>query len=170
MPWHPREPRGSRERELEEYFAARAAGMRRTAYVVVRDWHVAEDMVQATFVQLYVHWPRIRQETVDAFARRALVNQCLSHLRKHRKERLAADVPDVAVSAAEAPLDLVEALSLLPDRQRAIVALRFLDDQSVAETARALDIAVGTVKSQTARALATLRRHLPDLVLTEESS
>lgn len=158
-----------KETELEEYFVARAAGMRRTAYLVVRDWHVAEDMVQAAFVQLYVHWPKIRKESVDAYARRTLVNQCLSHLRKNRGERLTDSVPDRATEAGEQPLDLIEALALLPDRQRAIVALRFLDDQSVAATAQALDVAEGTVKSQTSRALETLRRHLPQLVLTEET-
>lgn len=157
------------EAELGEYFAARAVGMRRTAYLVVRDWHVAEDMVQATFVQLYRHWPRIRRDSVDAYARRALVNQCLSQLRRNRREHLTDDVPDRTPDPPEDHIDIGAALALLPARQRAIVALRFLDDLSVSATAQVLDVAEGTVKSQTARALETLRRHLPDLVLTEET-
>jgi RNA polymerase sigma-70 factor (sigma-E family) len=159
-----------REAELDEYFAARAVAMRRTAYLVVRDWHTAEDMVQATFVKLYLHWPSIRQETVDAYARRALVNQCLSHLRRHRRETLTDRVPEAAVPSSESRLDLATALALLPPSQRAVVALRFLDDLSVAETAAAMGVAAGTVKSHTSRALDTLRRHLPDLIPAEEAT
>jgi len=156
---------------VREYFAARAQAMRRTAYLVVRDWHTAEDMVQVTFVQLYTHWPRIRQETVDAFARRTLVNQCLSHLRKHKREQLTEAPPErfgtEAHSTGRDVLDLDHTLALLPPQQRAVVALRFLDDLSVAETAAVLGVAEGTVKSQTSRALTTLRRHLPHLELEE---
>lgn len=154
---------------MRQYFAARAQGMRRTAYLVVRDWHTAEDMVQATFVQLYTHWPRIRQETVDAFARRTLVNQCLSHLRKNKRERLTDAPPEHAGAAPEGGhgLDVARTLAVLAPQQRAIVALRFLDDLSVTETAAILGVAEGTVKSQTSRALATLRHHVPDLHLEE---
>ncbi|MFL6157633.1 MAG: sigma factor-like helix-turn-helix DNA-binding protein, partial [Marmoricola sp.] len=74
-----------------------------------------------------------------------------------------------AVEPASTPLDLGQALGLLPGQQRAIVALRYLSDLSVAETARTLEIAEGTVKSQCSRALGTLRAHLPELVLTEET-
>lgn len=161
--------RDRKEAELAEYFSARVAGMRRTAYLIVHDWHVAEDMVQAAFVQLYLNWARIRQDSVDAYARRVLVNQCLSHLRRHRREHLTDDVPDVSARPVDERLDVEAALALLPARQRAIVALRFLDDLSVAATAQALEVAEGTVKSQTSRALETLRRHLPELVLTEET-
>ena len=111
----------------------------------------------------------MRTETADAFARRVVVNECLSHLRRRRDvpvERLLDRSED---PAAPEVLDVGAALDLLPPRQRAIVALRFLDDLSVADVAATLGVADGTVKSQTAKALATLRSHLPDLVLTEET-
>ena len=157
-----------RDTEFSEFFAARGPTLRRTAYLIVRDWHLAEDVTQQAFSKLYVAWPRVRTETREAYARKAIVNTALSEVRRHR-DRPVADVPDtVAPPISEPPLDVEEALGLLPGRQRAIVALRFLDDQPVAEVARVLGIAEGTVKSQTARALDTLRRHLPELVTTEQ--
>lgn len=159
--------RTRREEEFTEYFSVRAPALRRTAYLIVRDWHVAEDLTQASFVRLYVAWPRVDAGHRDAYARKIVVNQCLSHLRR-RRETPTGILPERATVQSDDRIDLGRALALLPPRQRAIVALRFLDDLSVADTGRALDIADGTVKSQTARALETLRRHLPDLV-TEES-
>lgn len=161
--------RTDREQEFSDFFLARGPALRRTAYLVVRDWHTAEDLVQQAFVKLYAAWPRVRRDSVDAYARKVVVNQCLSHLRRNRPEAPTAHVPDAATTEAqETGLDLGAALALLAPRQRAIVALRFLDDLPVADVAAALGIAEGTVKSQTARALDTLRRHLPELVLTEE--
>ena len=158
-----------RDREFSEYFAQRGPALRRTAYLIVRDWHLAEDVVQQAFTKMYVAWPRVDATTRDAYARKAVVNTALSEARK-RRDRPVADVPETPADAhGEAPLDIGEALALLPERQRAIVALRFLDDQPIAEVARVLGIAEGTVKSQTARALDTLRHHLPELVTIEES-
>jgi len=157
-----------RDQDFSEYFAARAPALRRTSYLIVRNWHCAEDATQLAFAKVYVAWSRIRPETREAYTRKAVVNESLSLLRRRRPEHLTETPPDRATESGEPALDLDHALGLLPDRQRAIIALRFLDDLSVAEVARVLDIAEGTVKSQTSRALDTLRAHLPELVLSEE--
>lgn len=157
--------------EFADFFTARGPALRRTAYLVVRDWHVAEDVTQVAMTRVHRAWPRLRPETVEAYARKAVVNEALSALRKVRREWPSAVLPDIAADAGtEARLDIGQALALLAPQQRAVVALRFLDDLPVAEVADALGIAEGTVKSQTSRALATLRAHLPELVLTEEPS
>ena len=159
-----------RDEQFTEFFGARAPALRRTAYLIVGDWHAAEDVTQLGFARLYVVWPRIRPETLEAYARKVVVNEALGWLRRRRRDHLTDVVPDAPAAAAhESPLDVGRALALLPAQQRAIVALRFLDDLPVAEVARVLDIADGTVKSQTSRALTTLRAHIPELVLTEES-
>jgi RNA polymerase sigma-70 factor (sigma-E family) len=158
-----------RDEQFTEFFGARAPALRRTAYLIVGDWHAAEDVTQLGFARLYVVWPRIRPETLEAYARKVVVNEALGWLRRRRRDHLTDAVPDAPdLATHESPLDVGRALALLPAQQRAIVALRFLDDLPVAEVARVLDIADGTVKSQTSRALATLRAHIPELVLTEE--
>ncbi len=160
--------RERREAEFTEFYLARRLALRRTAYLVVRDWHTAEDLTQQSMVKLYAAWPRVRSDTADAYARRIVVNECLSHLRR-RRDVPVEQLPDHHETGPEpSVLDVGAALDLLPARQRAVVALRFLDDLSVADVADALGVAEGTVKSQTAKALATLRTHLPALVLTEE--
>lgn len=159
-----------RDREFSEYFAERAPVLRRVAFVIVQDWHSAEDVTQLAFAKLYVAWPRVRQETIDAYARKIVVNEALSLRRRHPRERLTAsppDAPDVSRST-DSPLDVGHALGLLPERQRAIVALRFIEDLSVADVAQVLGIAEGTVKSQTSRALETLRTNVSPPVLVEE--
>lgn len=161
--------REARERDFTEFYLARGPALRRTAYLVVRDWHTAEDLTQQAFVKLYAAWGRVRPETAQAYTHRTVVNLCLTHLRRRRPESPTAELPETAAVPDGEPLDVGAALAVLPARQRAIVALRFLDDLSVADVAAVLGIAEGTVKSQTSRALATLRDHLPELVLTEES-
>lgn len=159
--------RSRREEEFTEYFSVRAPALRRTAYLIVRDWHVAEDLTQTAFVRLYAAWPRVDAGTRDAYARRIVVNQCLTHLKRRPPETVTSSLPEHEHAEPAERLDIGRALSLLPPRQRAIITLRFVDDLSVAETGRTLGIAEGTVKSQSARALETLRRHLPDLVSEE---
>lgn len=159
--------RERREQEFSDFFVACTPGLRRTAYLVVRDWHLAEDLTQQAMAKLYAAWGRTEPGTRLAYARRAVVNECLSHLRRKRPEQPTDQVPERGVLAPherDHDLDLDQALALLAPRQRAVIALRFLDDLSVAEVARICDVSEGTVKSQTSRALDTLRSHLPSLV------
>lgn len=159
-----------RDEQFSEFFVARAPALRRTAYLIVRDWHAAEDVTQLGFARLYMVWPRVREDTAEAYARKVVVNEALAWLRRHRRDHVTDAVPDRAAPLPdESPLDVGKALDALPAQQRAVVALRFLDDLPVAEVARVLDVAEGTVKSQTARALATLRTRIPELVLSKES-
>jgi RNA polymerase sigma-70 factor (sigma-E family) len=148
--------------EYADYFAARAVHLRRLGYGLCGDWYLAEDLVQHTFLQLYRHWRRIDPTTVDAYARRTLVNAYLSHRRSRRRETVLADPPDRSTASPDVAgqMDIRRALDALPPRQRALVVLRHLEDISVAEAAEILGIAEGTVKSQTAHGLAKLRLSL----------
>ncbi|MFC0625489.1 SigE family RNA polymerase sigma factor [Kribbella deserti] len=153
------------ESEYVDFFVARAPALRRTAYLMCGDWQIAEDLVQTTFVRLYVHWRRVRQETVDAYARRILTNLFLSRRRTAHREQVTAELPELP-GGHDTPqevggwLELADVLSALTDRQRAIVALRYVDDLPVAEVAELLGIAEGTVKSHSNRALQALRTAL----------
>lgn len=99
--------RADRESELAEYFTARAIWLRRLAYGLSGDWHTAEDLVQATFVRLYRGWGRIRVESLDAYARRTLVNVFLSHRRSRRRESVVEAVPDRPTHSLDAAQRLV---------------------------------------------------------------
>jgi RNA polymerase sigma-70 factor (sigma-E family) len=161
------------ESDYAAYFAARAPALRRLAYALSGDWHTAEDLVQVTFVKLYRHWNRIRPESLDAYVRRILVNTFHSLRRDTRREMVVAEPPDGATAPGRDPherIDLGRALALLPPRQRAMVVLRHLEDMSVADVADLLGVAEGTVKSQTSRAVESLRRvlELPGPVVVEQ--
>lgn len=156
------------EREFAEYFAARGQALRRTAYALCGDWHAAEDLVQSTFVRLYRHWRTIHRPTIDAYARRTLLNLFLSGRRGAWREQVVPEVPErpTAVSGSEDRIDLARALAALSPRQRAMVVLRYLEDLPVAEVAELVGVAEGTVKSQTARGVQALRAALGDGVLS----
>lgn len=154
------------EQEFREFVAARSASLHRTAYLLAGDWASAEDLVQTTLAKVYVNWRRIAdRQAVEAYARRVLTNTATSWWRRRwHGERPTERLPDV--EAADPSNLLVERDALwrcvraLPARQRAVLVLRFYEDCSEVETARVLGVSAGTVKSQTARALDTLRRRL----------
>ena len=165
----------SYEAQFAEVVAAKGAALRRTAYLMCGDWHLAEDLVQGVFVKLHLHWHRVRRgETFDAYLRTTLFHTFVDTRRlKWRKETPAEHMPD-GEAPGTAPHDdrdvLVAALRRLPPRQRAGLVLRYWEDLSVEETAAALGCAVGTVKSQAARGLAALRPLLAGTALAPSTS
>jgi RNA polymerase sigma-70 factor (sigma-E family) len=151
-----------RDTAFADYFAARSDAMRRTAYLLCGDWHRAEDLVQVMFTKLYLAWQRItRHEALDAYARQTLVRTFLSErkLGWFRKENVTHEPADIAVTGGgpEDRMVLLDALRKVPPGQRAVLVLRYWEDMSVDETAKVLKCSTGTVKSQAARGLQTLR-------------
>lgn len=146
-------------------FAEAARGrLRRTAYLLCGDWDQASDHVQEGLIRVYVAWPRLKRAGREhAYARKAVVSAFLDHVRRKSSTEVPSepdhDRPsgqDVAESVAVRAA-LMSALARLPSRQRACVVLRYFDDLSVADTAAVLGCSEGTVKSQTSRALVSLR-------------
>ncbi|RZU72627.1 RNA polymerase sigma-70 factor (sigma-E family) [Micromonospora kangleipakensis] len=152
------------EDEYRQFVAARLEPLRRTAYLLCRDWHTADDLVSITIGKLYRHWRRVRAaENVDAYVRGVLTHAWLDERRRPwRRERSTDEVPEQAdlvmpePSLADREM-LLDLLGQLPPRRRAVIVLRFYCDLSVEETAGILGISTGTVKSQAARGLAALR-------------
>ncbi|SDU72386.1 RNA polymerase sigma-70 factor, sigma-E family [Jiangella alkaliphila] len=159
------------------YVDARRSYLRRVAYLVCGDWHAAEDLVQTALIKLYAAWPRIHTDGAeDAYVRRIIVRAHLDEERRPwRRERIGLDGIDAAAPESLSLEDsdaLVTALKALPQRQRATVVLRYWCGLSVEETADDLGCTTGTVKSQTARAMAGLRASLStdDVTTTERRS
>ncbi|MCX5069091.1 SigE family RNA polymerase sigma factor [Micromonospora lupini] len=162
------------EEEFREFVAARSAALLRTAYLLAGDWATAEDLLQTALTKTYLAWKRLGGiEAVEPYARRVMVNTSTSWWRRRwHGERPTEVLPErPGVDEIEQQLDrdlLWRHLRELPSRQRAVLVLRYYEDMSEAQTAALLDISPGTVKSQSSRALATLRRRMgaatPDLV------
>ena len=137
--------------------------LRRVAYLMCGDWHRAEDIVQTALTKVYVGWSRIRAEAgPDSYARRAVVNAAIDERRRPwRREHAMHRLPDGPAVTEERMDDvIVESLRALSPRQRAVVVLRYVEDLDVTQTAHLLGITPGTVKSQAAKGLATLRERL----------
>jgi RNA polymerase sigma-70 factor (sigma-E family) len=156
-----------RDAAFAEYFAARSEAMRGTAYLLCGDWHRAEDLVQSAFTKLYLAWNRVsRHEVLDGYLRKTLVRTFLDQRRRGwwRRERVTdtpMDVPDrTAGAGSEDRLVLLQALTQVPPRQRAVLVLRYWEDLSIEDTAALLDCSPGTVKSQAAKGLQALRELL----------
>jgi RNA polymerase sigma-70 factor (sigma-E family) len=156
-----------------EVFAAfvlhRSDSLLRTAYLLTHDRHLAEDLLQTALAKAWPRWSRI-DGNPEAYVRKIIVNTYSTWWRrKWNGESPTDELPEPVTSDSDGTslTDIRTALGRLPKRQRAVVVLRFFEDLTEAETARVLGCSVGTVKSQTSKALAKLR---VDPALTEEGS
>ncbi|MEV6621983.1 SigE family RNA polymerase sigma factor [Amycolatopsis sp. NPDC051106] len=154
--------RAEDDADFREFARARALALRRTAYLLCGDWHLAEDLVQNALVKLYRVWPKItRRGPVDNYARQVLLRCWLDERRRpwRHRERRDGVVPEQPSSAPETGISapLLRALAEVPPKQRAAVVLRYCADLPAADVAEVLRCSEGTVRSQAARGLETLR-------------
>ena len=152
---------------FQAYVVGRSPALLRTAYLLTGNRADAEDLLQTALAKTYLAWDRIAdRQHVDAYARRALVNEHRSTWRRasRRLEVLSEAPPETGQehAAYDGEREVVwRFVQALPPRQRAVVVLRYYEDLSEAEIADLLGISTGTVKSQASRALAALRERLP---------
>lgn len=161
-----------RDDEFSEFFTGRFDWVRRTAYALCGDWSEAEELAQNAFVRAYAKWPSVRRESADGYVRTIVTRLFLDSRRRARgREHPVADLPERGVSGGFDDPDsrLNAALQQVPPRQRAALVLRFVHDLSIEQTARELGCSEGTVKSQTARGLATLREAYGEPVNSESA-
>ena len=147
---------------FEEFVASRGRDLWRTAWLLTGDSHKAEDLVQTTLAKCWSRWSTIaRDGSAEAYVRRTMLNTYTDWWRRKWNGEHPTDVlPEAATrhdGSVDERHDTLAALAGLPRGQRAVLVLRFYEDLTEAQTAEVLGITVGTVKSQTARALSALR-------------
>lgn len=160
---------------FEEFFARYRNPIYRTAYGLTGDRQAAEEILQDTFARAYRHRHSIRLDISPLhWLHRVSLNLCYSRLSKRRlvaspiDEATAQTVPDdrqlPAERAEEQELRQIvrDGIATLPEKHRAVVVLYYLHRFSLQETADALGIKVGTVKSRIHYALRGLRVHFED--------
>ena len=164
------------EQDLAAFVAARGPALLRLAWLLTADLQAAEDLVQEALARSIPRWRAIAPGGHEAYLRKAIRSVWIDTWRR-RVVRGGLDVvpavepgdrrePAVTDSGVEGTPDRLTvglALARLTPRQRAVLVLRFYEDQTERETARALGCSVNTVKSQSRHALERLRILAPDL-------
>jgi RNA polymerase sigma-70 factor (sigma-E family) len=155
--------RQAADADFVDYARASASRLRDLAFLMCRDWHLAQDLTQTTLTKLYVAWPKVsRADDIEAYARTVLVRSFLDHRRrKSSGEVVKETLPEAGDEhSADLRLTLLDALGRLEPRDRAIVVLRYWEDYSVERVAQLLRVREGVVKTQSMRSLARLRELL----------
>jgi len=152
---------------FDDLFRREFPPIARTAYLIVGDWEVARELAQDAFVQALRHWQTVRTfESPGGWVRRVVIRDAVrTRARDTRRRALHLGAPPGADALPTSAVDVREALMTLPPRQRAAVALHYLDGRPVAEVAELLGCSTGTVKTHLARArqaLAALLGEDPD--------
>ncbi|MCX4730805.1 SigE family RNA polymerase sigma factor [Streptomyces sp. NPDC051658] len=151
---------------FSSFVRARGPVLLRAARSLTANPSDAEDLLQTALTKTYVAWERIEDHrALDGYVRRALLNTRTSQWRKRKVDEFACDeLPEQEAVQGPDPAEqqslhdaMWRAVLKLPDRQRAMVVLRYYEDLSEAQTAEVLGVSVGTVKSAVSRALGKLR-------------
>lgn len=166
--------RTEQQQQYVEYVTGQLPALRRLAYVLCGDSHHADDLVQQTITKLYIRWRKISDvEHLDQYVRTMVVRAFVDEKRRPwARVGLMAQLPDRPDPRAGVDERVTEAMAVraalarVPNRQQTVLIMRFLCDMTVEDVAVALDCSTGTVKSQTSRGLATLRRLLTDSTST----
>ena len=151
-----------------EFVAARSAALHRTAYLMVGEHALAQDLLQEALTKTYVAWSRLRDvANAEAYTRRVITTTAISWRRKRSwHEQPHDELPERAPAGPSSDDQVATrawvwaALQQLPPRQRAAIVLRYYEDLTEAQTAAAMGCAVGTVKSQVSQAIKKLREQL----------
>jgi RNA polymerase sigma-70 factor (sigma-E family) len=162
--------------DFADFVQRRSGAMLRAAWLLTAgDWALAEDLVQTALGEAWRHWDRVAgMDAPGAYVDKVMVNTCLRWRgRRWTGEVPSAQLPETTMSTGgfqqvDVRVSLRYALRALTAKQRAVIMLRYFEDRTEAETANIMGCSVGTVKSQSAKALARLR-HVPGIadVLTE---
>jgi RNA polymerase sigma-70 factor (sigma-E family) len=148
--------------DFERYVEARSTRLVRTAFLLCRDWGMAEDLVQTALAKAWFAWRRVGANP-DPYVYRILTNTHASWWRRSWRGEVPTEaLPDRAADHTSAHTvevrDAVrQALAVLPVKQRAVIVLRYFADLSDPEIGEVLGCSVTTVRSQASRALAKLR-------------
>lgn len=150
---------------FRDFFDLEFPRLRDFAYVLSGSWSDAEELAQEAMVRTLRAWPRIRdRENPSVYARTVLVNRRRTLFRRGKlaeRHEIAQPPPSLSPDDSVEQRSVVWAALLeLPTRQRAAVVLRYYEDLSEAQTAAALGVAVGTVKSLVHKGLVQLRMTL----------
>jgi RNA polymerase sigma-70 factor (sigma-E family) len=153
--------------EFEQWANARSPALLRAAYVLTGHQQAAEDLVQETLERVAISWRRISDHP-DAYARQVMYRMEARRWRRRRGRDVVTNaVPDGGgrdlTGDVETRMVVERALRELTGAQRTVIVLRYFEDLSEADTAAVLACTVGTVKSQTYKALRNLRQKAPEL-------
>ena len=151
--------------DYSDYYAATYDYHHRHAFLLTRDVHKADDLVQHAFLQLYVHWSRVnRQGPPRAWMNRTITNRFLDGVKSAytRHELPSEELPHAATEQrlAEEVVDhvhLAELLDLLSPLDRAAVVARYLLDYSVREVGDMLGYQERQMRRILTRALTRMR-------------
>lgn len=147
---------------FDAFVKARLPHLLRLGRALTGSEHAGADLVQDALERSLMRWSRIESDDPEGYVRRVMVTRNISAWRRVRRERLSAEVPETSYDDPQADPALWAALAQLPPRQRAVIALRYYEDLTEAQTAALLGVSAGTVKSQASRAMARLRELLAE--------